>query len=419
MSEAVFAIRNATVFTGTEVLQGQTVVVDGLTIAGLHPDPLERMDPAIESIDGTGCTLIPGLIDAHAHAKPGALAQAIAFGVTTELDMGSSPSWMDDQRALAASRDDVADVRSSSFGATVPDGHPSALIGTFFPDGFPTVSSPEQADGYVLDRIDEGADYIKFLIEEYAAWPRPAVPRMSPEISTAIVEAAHRRGLIAVAHVSAMDCAVQAVESGADGLVHLFMDRVATPEVVDLFAQRGVFVVPTAVTMGSIASDRTGARMADDPRIAGLIPLDWAENLRRCFPDNPHGHFDAVLQNITLLREGGVPLLVGTDTARVGTLGSAHGVSVHDEMRLFVEAGFSPIETLRAATSETARLFGLEDRGLIAVGRQADLVLIDGDVTRDIDHSLSIAGIWRRGARFDIAGHRVRVAESDATTTMT
>lgn len=99
------------------------------------------------------------------------------------------------------------------------------------------------------------------------------------------------------------------------------------------------------------------------------------------------------------LHHAGVDILVGTDVSvPVPSLGGlAHGASVHHEMQLLVEAGFTPVEALQSATSKTARRFGLNDRGRIIQGARADLVLVDGDPTTTISDTLSIRGIWLRG----------------------
>src|SRR3954451_10545641 len=76
-------------------------------------------------IDAAGGTVLPGLIDAHVHLVPGALAQSLIFGVTTVLDMFSKPDLVARAKQQAGSRADVADVRSSGIGATAPGGHPS------------------------------------------------------------------------------------------------------------------------------------------------------------------------------------------------------------------------------------------------------------------------------------------------------
>jgi imidazolonepropionase-like amidohydrolase len=77
--------------------------------------------------------------------------------------------------------------------------------------------------------------------------------------------------------------------------------------------------------------------------------------------------------------------------------GMAHGASVHHELQLLVAAGLSPVEALRAATSTPADRFGLTDRGRIAAGARADLLLVDGDPTTTISDTLSIRAVWRLG----------------------
>jgi imidazolonepropionase-like amidohydrolase len=87
-------------------------------------------------------------------------------------------------------------------------------------------------------------------------------------------------------------------------------------------------------------------------------------------------------------------LLAGTDA---GTPGIAHGASLHQELTNLVDAGLHPVEALHAATAATARRFSLTDRGRIAPGLCADLLLVDGDPTTDITATRAIAGVWRRG----------------------
>jgi imidazolonepropionase-like amidohydrolase len=95
------------------------------------------------------------------------------------------------------------------------------------------------------------------------------------------------------------------------------------------------------------------------------------------------------------LADAGVTLLAGTD---VGTPGTAHGASLHHELKLLVDAGLRPVEALHAATAAPARHFSLTDRGHIAPGQSADLLLVDGDPTTDITATRNIVGVWRRGA---------------------
>ncbi|WP_430335956.1 amidohydrolase family protein [Rhodococcus sp. ACT016] len=397
-----FVLCGGRVFDGDRVLESASVLVSGGRIHDIGPEVQVPIGTRV--IDATGKTLLPGLIDSHAHSKPGALAQALMFGVTTEMDMGSSPEWMVEQRELAATSAAVADVRSSSFGATVPGGHPSRLIGTFFPTGFPTVTDPASAKAFVRDRVGEGADYIKIIIEDGTALNREKTPFMDPETARAIVDTARSYGKQSYAHITSIEGAHRALDAGVDGLVHLFMDQPPNPSIVERIVESGVFVVPTLCTLGALSGDHSARWVADDPRTQGLIPSDWQHTLCCCWPKNPHARLANAKQAALELHRAGTRVLAGTDAASVNALGTAHGVSLHDEFALLVSAGFTPLEVLRAATSLPADTYGLTDRGRIAPGLLADLVLIDGDPTHDISHSLSIDSVWRHGHQLFRAG---------------
>ena len=131
-------IVGALVFDCTALREWTSVrFVDGLvTDCGTG----EVTRPGDEVVDGTGATLLPGLIDAHTHLLPGVPQQALTFGVTTELDMFSKPDLVHRLKAEAAARPDVADVRSSGIGATASGGHPSMMYAPF-----PTVTVPDDA----------------------------------------------------------------------------------------------------------------------------------------------------------------------------------------------------------------------------------------------------------------------------------
>ncbi|MFD3790909.1 amidohydrolase family protein [Streptomyces cyaneofuscatus] len=97
-----------------------------------------------------------------------------------------------------------------------------------------------------------------------------------------------------------------------------------------------------------------------------------------------------------VLRRAGIPLLAGTDA---NPFAPRNGDGLHRELELLVQAGLSPLEALAAGTGVTARHFGLTDRGRIAPGLRADLVLVDGDPTQDISACRAVADVWRRGVR--------------------
>ncbi len=381
------AITNVRVFDGTRVIPKGTVVFQGNRIAAVGKDV--QPPRGAEVIDGAGQTLLPGFIDSHTHAWGDALERALVFGVTTELDMFTDPSFARQMREEQAKTGAPgrADLYSAGYLATAPGGH-----GTEYGMPVPTLTKPEEAQGWVDARVAEGSDYIKIILEDGSPYGRK-IPTLDRATLTALVQAAHKRGKLAVVHVSTEDGAKEAIEAGADGLVHIFTDRAPEPGFAALVKSHKAFVTPTLTVVESTTGTASGKALADDPRLAPYLKDDEVANLRRGFPAHKLD-FQNALAAVRQLKSAGVPILAGTDAPNPGT---THGASIHRELELLVSAGLSPTEALAAATSTPARIFGLKDRGRIATGLRADLVLVKGDPTADVTASRDIQRIWKGG----------------------
>ncbi|MFI9587325.1 amidohydrolase family protein [Streptomyces sp. NPDC052236] len=363
-------IRDVRVFDGEQAVARADVLVVDDRIA--EPDG-RRADV---ELDGTGRTLLPGLIDAHTHTFDGSLAQALTYGVTTELDMFCLPPNLARQRLLAADRDDVADLRSAGVLATAPGGHPSGVMAAVAPHlgrpedangPFETITRPAQAAAFVAARVAEGSDYLKVVIDDGATGWAPVLT-LGPDTVKALVDAARAAGLRTIAHAVTCKETAIALDAGVDGLAHVWADTApgdpAADELAERAAAQGVFVVSAIVNYE--VSGGSPDRVANAGHVAGA------------------------------LRRAGVPLLAGTDANPFAPL---HGDGLHRELELLTRAGLSPREALAASTSVPARHFGLADRGRIAPGLRADLVLVEGDPTRDIAATRAITDVWRRGVR--------------------
>ncbi|MFF0868242.1 amidohydrolase family protein [Nonomuraea sp. NPDC003560] len=374
-------IRNVRVFDGEHTIATADVVIEDGLIAAVGSGAGR---PADAEVDGTGRTLLPGLIDAHTHVFDGSLAQALRYGVTTELDMFCLPQILAGQRRLAAENDDVADLRSAGTLATAPGGHPTQLLGALAGtvlDGLDVtaidfVSDPAQAPAFVQARLAEGADYLKIVIDDGAVHGAD-LPVMTAEVAAALAAAAHEAGLLVIAHaITAAEVGI-ALDAGVDGLAHVWTDLTpddpASPRLAGRVRDQGVFVVTTLAYFEAITAQH----------------VETADCARPGSSANAVGALRA-------LRRAGVPLLAGTDAT---PFVPAHGAGLHRELRLLTEAGLGAEEALAAATSVPARHFGLADRGRIAPGLRADLVLVEGDATRDVTAVGDIAEVWRRGVR--------------------
>src|SRR5579864_7862510 len=369
-----FVIHNVRIFDGSRVIEkGDVWVRNGLIQA---VGAKVKAPSGARLIDGTGKTLLPGLIDAHVHTWGDAPRQALIFGVTTELDMFSDYKYAAKiKKDQAEGKDlDFADLKSAGTLVTAPKGH-----GTEYGIAIPTITSPDEAQAFVDARIAEGSDYIKIIYDDGKAYGIN-IPTLSKETMTAVVVAAHKRGKLAVAHIGSLQGARDAIAAGVDGLMHLFVDAPPDPEFASFVVQHHVFVVPTLSVLAAIAGVPAGKSLAEDSRLQPYLSPDSVSNLSRTFPGK-HGDFAFAQETIRQLKAHHVPLLAGTDSPNPGT---AHGASMHEELELLVGSGLTPVEALTSATSTPAAAFHLPDRGQIAPGKRADLLLVKGDPTTDI-----------------------------------
>jgi imidazolonepropionase-like amidohydrolase len=395
--DVTLAFRNVRVFDGERVVPRVNVLVEAGRISALGD---LAIPDGVEVIEGAGRTLLPGLIDAHVHVWDAShLEQSLAFGVTTVLDMFMLPAVAKQLRASDSLQ--RADFRSAGILATAPGGH-----GTQFGFAIPTLSRPEEAQAWVDARLAEGSDYIKIVYDDGRALGG-RMPTLSRETLTALITAAHARGKLALVHIQDQAAALDAIGAGADGLVHMFRDRLPAPDLGKRLAANQAFLIPTLAVLRAIYGDPGG--IEDDPVLVPYLMPEARDNLRTRFRLRAKGPAEVVPRAIVQLTAAGVPILCGSDAPNPAT---AFGATVHDELQLLVRAGLSPASALAAATAAPAQVFRLDDRGRVAPGLRADLLLVDGDPTVDITRTRHIVGIWREGRRFDRDAVRTRVAAS-------
>lgn len=401
-----FAIRGVRVFDGEGFIDGANLVVREGRISAVGK--AAAIPSGIEVVEGRGRTVLPGLIDAHTHDWGEAQRDALRFGVTTELEMmgavQSLPGYRSQRESLA--RTDQADVYSSGAAVTVPGGH-----GTEYGFPVPELKQGEDVAAFVQARLDEGSDFIKLMVDDLHGY---GTTKRMPTLDRAQIEAAiaatRARGKLSVVHVSAMDDARHALDAGADGLAHVFIDTLADDAVVASARKHGAFVVPTLSVMAGFQRGGEGAALADDPRFKSRLTSAQDGTLRATFPIGsvkPFPALDRAIESTRRLHAAGVEILAGTDAGNPGT---AHGASLHGELALLVRAGMTPVEALQAATSKPAKRFGLDDRGRIAPGLRADLLLVEGDPERDISATRDIVRVWKNGHAIAATPAQARVA---------
>jgi imidazolonepropionase-like amidohydrolase len=387
-----FAIQHARIFDGERVIAANSVWVRDGKIVAVGKDL--KVTAGIREIDGKGDTLLPGLIDAHTHDWGDSPNEALRFGVTTELNMAGPPSYV--FRVKQEERDgnhpDYADLFSAGNVVTVAGGH-----GTEYGIEVPTLKDAAEAQAFVDARIAEGSDYIKIIYEDGKVCGRP-YNKLSKEEMAAAIAAAHRRGKLAVVHISTEEDARDAISSGADGIAHLFLDKPPSAELTAMAKEHHAFVITTLTTLYTSLGTPAGAALVTDARLAPLLSEDVKKHLGEKMPFVCSGSFHNGLLAAKKLRDVGVVLLAGTDAPSPG---DSNGVSLHQEMEFLVQGGFTPAEAIAAATVWPAKEFHLEDRGRIAVGLRADLMLVRGDPTANIEATRDIVSIWKAGVEED------------------
>ncbi|HEY5800705.1 MAG TPA: CIA30 family protein [Burkholderiaceae bacterium] len=389
-------IQNVRVFDGARFVGMRSVqLADGKIVS----DDFKGQPAAgTRIVDGAGRTLLPGLIDAHVHATQ-LFALPLVFGVTTQIDMFTAVPVMQRFNASMARGENggAADVISAGTLATVTGGHGSGFI------AIPTLSQPGEAQAFVDARIAEGSHFIKIVMEHGRA-PN-LVPTLDLATVQALIEAAHKRGKLAVVHIGTYDDAKAALAAGADGLVHLYTGPQPSArqlrELAALALKNRAFVIPTAVVLNSSAGYPNNA-LASDARIARYLERAQLQTLNMAFHTSPKPELlAAVRPTIAALAAAGVPVLAGTDAGNPGTI---YGASLHEELVQLVAAGLTNEQALAAATSAPARAFRLLDRGRIAPGMKADLLLVDGDPGTDIQATRAIVEVWKDG----VSAHALR-----------
>jgi imidazolonepropionase-like amidohydrolase len=356
------AIINALIFDGHCLQKDLTLVVENGFISSIGSSA-DLSNASV--IDGAGLTVLPGLIDCHVHldtdpAKSTYLLNQLAkAGVTTALDMGLLPGSV---RSILHNQSGICDVRFASNFATS-----TGSIHSRFPNCSPAniVDTPEAAIRFVADRIAEGADYIKIVCD---------VPGPSQEVVNALSDEARKHGKLSVAHAARKGAWPMAQEGKVDIITHVPLDFPIDEAAAKLMKDEGRVCVPTLVM------EKT---MADAKVFPGL-------------------NYGAAKESVALLIKSGVSILAGTDANQSVMAPVKHGEALHRELELLVDAGLTNEEALRAVTSSPAKWFQLEDRGVIAVGKRADMVLVSGDPVDNITATRDVKRVWIGGQEVNL-----------------
>ena len=398
--------------TGAAPRENSLLVVEDGRIRSVGPsDPaaLAALPAGAEVRDVTGKWIVPGLIDAHVHAESEEdLKRMLRWGVTSVRLMAEDVRV---GRALS---------EASSKSKAIPDVFPAAPIftapGGWWDQGEPpdasldrTPSDPESARRAVRTARELGSREVK-LMRDDMAWcrdPTPRLPRIAAAVADALLSEAAALGMRASVHAPNLADARSAIAAGATLLAHGVLDSFDEKTVARM-KSRPVYYVPTMDVFEFLADTRGFVDgVLADPLVTrpGGLPAEtvaryrskeYSDGYRRRYPnfENVRRRLPVLRENLRRLHAAGVPVALGTD------MWAFPGLGVSIELDLFVKAGLSPLEALRAATQTSARSLGIaEDRGTLERGRRADFLVLSDDPIRDVRNVRRIVDVYKRGER--------------------
>ena len=403
-----FVIQNAMVVdgTGAPAARATVVVTNGrITSVGNTAIP-----PGIAVVDGTGYTLIPGLFDLHTHLStanaPGMqgdwsknLAAYLLCGVTTVADLGSYGEAFGPRRDLLATGQVVGPHIQMAYRLTTPGGH-GAEAGR--PDIFSLeIQTPREARNAIEQTLPYQPDLIKIFTDGWRYGRAPSMTSMDLATLEAAVAEAHRHKFPVITHTVTLEHAKDAARAKVDVLGHAIQDVPVDDELIQLFRESGIVYVPTMAIYEPRGKDLLTPLLQRvlEPAALARLKLTPPTGAPRTTP-----RWEILRSNVTRLHAAGIPIASGTDAG--GSVGTTyHGWATLRELELLTAAGLTPLEAITAATGVSARALRVDqDRGTIAPGKLADLVLVKGSPFERIGDMQNIERVWMAGKDVNLPG---------------
>ena len=233
---------------------------------------------------------------------------------------------------------------------------------------------------------------------------------MAPDVSRAVIEQAHTRGLRVAAHLYYLDQAKQLVDQGLDVIAHGIRDQDIDPAFIQTLKQRNVGYIPTLTRDVAVYEFEATPAYYNEPFFARGLAVyrnDLAEVQNPAFQEKVRGSSEAQqmkkaveqgMRNIKRLADGGVDIAMGTDSGAV--VGRWQGYNEHREIELMVKAGLTPMQALVAATGAAARVLKIDAQlGTLQVGKAADFIVLGANPLTDIRNTRQIESVWVGGRK--------------------
>ncbi len=421
-AQNLVAIEGGTLIDGTgrPPVQNAVVVIRDRTIVAAGALDEVPVDDDARIVDASGQFIMPGLIDCHIHYdSPRDLVQLLAWGVTSANCMFESTG----KSRVVERRTDPDAVHSPRIYGTAPIF--TTEHGWWWGDAFPVDSAinrfpkaVDEAKEMVHRAKGMGMRRIKLMYDDmdWCRDPLPRLEQMNPEIMIALISEARASGLISEVHAPKLIDAMAVVDAGASALAHGILDVPLDSVSGGKIRDGGLYYMPTFCVFEFLADVEGFMRNAlGDERFRSALP---AEVIRRYSGSDYYDHYRATYPNVSfvqaqlpvlranmkLLADEHAKVVLGTD------MWAFPGIGAHLELDYMVRAGMTPAQAIVSSTSLAARFLGEDgSKGTIEPGKQADLLILDGDPLMDILNTRTIRQVIKRGIVFD---HDALVEES-------
>ena len=378
--------------TGKPAIENATLVIRDGHIEAVGKRV--KVPAGAERIDGTGKTIIPGLINAHGHLNTeNQLGVYLRDGITTILSLGGDKEFA--LREFCAKAPPRSAPRLYVAG---PIQDSSAIPGAV------AVTTPEQARKSVDELIRNRPDIIKVRVDDF----RGARQKMSPEVYGAVIDEAHKHGFRTAAHIVFLDDAKGVLRAGVDYIAHSVRDREIDQDFIDLMKQRHASYSPTLTRELAVFTYSETPSFFSDPFF--LKEADPAEIAQMQDPKRQDAmktdpaaqwykeHMAVAMRNLKTLSDAGINIAMGTDSG--GGPGRFQGYFEHLELEYETKAGLTPMQALVSATSGAAKAINIsKEVGTLEKGKLADFLVLTANPLDDIKNTRAIESVWVGGVR--------------------
>ena len=399
-NEGSLAFVGATLIDGTDAapLKDSVIVITNGRIRAVGPRGAVTVPDDALVIDATGKTIMPGIVNAHAHVG-GTLglstgnynAQNLTrqlqlyarYGVTTVNSLGG-----DEEQGFA--------LRNEQF----DEGLNRARV--FVAGSVVTGSTEASVREQVNSNADKGANFIKVRVDDNLG----RSTKMARPLIDVLIDQAHQRRLPVAVHLFYLDDAKYILQAGADLIAHSIRDLAVDQEFIDLVKARDVCYIPTLTREVStfvyenepaFFSDPFFLKEVDSEILEELMTPERQSQMRNSASAAAYKEGLVVAtDNVKRLSDSGVRLAMGTDT---GPPARFQGYFSHMEMQMMVDAGMSPLDVIRSSTGIAADCINVGDVGTLEPGKWGDLVLLGANPAEDIANTKTIEGVWVAGNR--------------------